>query len=95
MAHSLILFAQKLKTASDVALNDSDKSFTVPTGKRWIVNTIWVELTATATGGNRQMVVEVQSAAGDVLLQVRAGAVIAATDPSASRDGSWGGSAGI
>ena len=79
MAHSLILFAQKLKTVSDVAANDSDKSFTVPVGKRWIINTVWVELTTTSTSGNRQMVVEVQSAAGDVLLQARAGAVIAAS----------------
>lgn len=75
MGSMMILHNQKFKTVSDTDSNDSDKSFTVTTGKRWIINTIWVELTTTAGAGNRQMTVEVQSAAGDVLYQVRAGAV--------------------
>ena len=76
---SLVLFNQKLKTQSDTDLNDSDKTFTVPTGKRWIINTIWVELTTTATVGNRQVVVQAQSSGGDVLVHQRAGALQAAS----------------
>jgi hypothetical protein len=33
---------------SDTALNDSDKSFTVPAGKIWRVKWVWVELISTA-----------------------------------------------
>ena len=77
---SLVLFHQKLKTSSDTGADDSDKTFTVPAGKRWIINSIWVELVTTATVGNRQMSVTVNSAAlADLLSEVRAGAVQAAS----------------
>ena len=77
---SMTLFNQKLKTSSDTGLNDSDKTFTVPAGKRWIINTIFVELTTTATSGNRHVVVSVNSASSaDELCEVRVGIAQAAS----------------
>ena len=78
---SMVLFNQTLKTQTETTADDSDKSFTVPTGKRWIVNSIYVELTSTATVGNRQLEITVNSAASaDVLsIAARAGAVQAAS----------------
>ena len=78
--HSMVLFAQKLKTTSDSVANESSKSFTVPAGKRWIINTVWVEFTSSATVGNRQIEVSVNSAASaDELYFTRSGAVQAAS----------------
>lgn len=54
---------------SDETLNDSDKTFTVPTNTQWHVLWIWVEYTSTAVVGNRQLVVEIQDAAADVSAQ--------------------------
>lgn len=45
------------KVTVDATLNDSDKSFTVPTGKVWILNEIWADLVATATVGSRVFVI--------------------------------------
>lgn len=42
---------------SDVALNDSDKTLTVPTGRLWRLQMLAVKLITTATVGNRQMTV--------------------------------------
>ena len=39
----------------DAALNDSDKSFTVPAGKVWILKSISAMLICTATVGNRSL----------------------------------------
>ena len=60
---------------ADEALNDSDKSFTVPSVVTWAVDSIWVELITTGTGGDRQLGVEFQDSAADVIAQMRAGAV--------------------
>jgi len=43
------------KWIRDVALNDSDKSFTVPTGKMWMPHYIRARLTASATVGSRYL----------------------------------------
>ncbi len=64
---------------SDEALNDSDKSFTVTAAKQWAIQSIRAELTTTGTGGNRQMLVEIQDDSGDVVSQYIAGAVQAAS----------------
>ena len=37
----------------DATLNDSDKSFTVPAGKVWVLSQVMATLVATATAGNR------------------------------------------
>ncbi len=62
----------------DTTLNDSDKSFTVPAGKVWRVLSVWVEFTSTATVGNRQVAVEFQDGAANVIGRVVAGATQAA-----------------
>ena len=64
---------------SDETADDSDKSFTVPANYMYQVLWIWVELTTTATVGNRQMVVELQDDGADIIAQWRAGAVQAAS----------------
>lgn len=64
---------------SDEGLNDSDKSFTVPASTRWCVKWIWVELISTGTVGNRQITIEIQDSAADVIAIVKAGIVQAAS----------------
>ena len=64
---------------SEETLNDSDKTFTVPAGAEWELMTIYVELTSTGTAGNRQMAIQFLDSADDVIGQVRAGAVQAAS----------------
>ncbi len=64
---------------ADETANDSDKSFTVPSDVTWTIDSIWVELITTSTGGNRQLVVEFQDSAADVFAQQRAGIVQAAS----------------
>ena len=44
---------------ADVALNDSDKTFTVPAGKLWCLKFLQAKLISTATVGNRQMRIEI------------------------------------
>lgn len=64
--------------AEEVA-DDSDKSFAVPASTQYQVLWIWVELTSTATVGNRQMTIEIQDSAADVIGRWKAGAVQAAS----------------
>lgn len=64
---------------ADETADDSDKSFTVPAGRMWEIISIWVELTSTATVGNRQMQVDIQDSGSDVVMAVAAGAVQAAS----------------
>lgn len=64
---------------SDENLNDSDKSFTVPASTEWRVKWIYVELTTTATAGNRQMEIQIQDDAADVIARLVCGDVQAAS----------------
>lgn len=64
---------------SEEALNDSDKTFTVPAGTEWELSTISVELVSTATVGNRQMEIRITDGSDDVIGRVRAGIVQAAS----------------
>ncbi len=64
---------------ADEGANDSDKTFTVPAERIWVISSIWVELVSTATAGNRQMALEIQDASNDVVAEIRAGAVQAAS----------------
>lgn len=57
---------------ADEALNDSDKSLTVPAGEEWVVKWIWAEFT-TGAGANRQMEVQIQDDAADVIARIVAG----------------------
>jgi len=51
----------------------------VPVGYEYQVLWIWIELTTTATVGDRQLQVDLRDAADDVIGQVRVGAVQAAS----------------
>jgi hypothetical protein len=55
--------------------NDSDKTFTVPASTEWEILSIWIELSTTATAGNRQITVERQDSTGDVTGKFLAGIV--------------------
>jgi len=59
--------------------NDSDKSFVIPALTESQIQTIWVDYTSDGNAGNRQLCVELQSPGTDVVLQIRAGAVQAAS----------------
>lgn len=64
---------------SDEALNDSDKEISVPADYEWILQSIWVEFTSTANAGNRQVTIEIQDEADDVIMDIKAGVVQAAS----------------
>lgn len=64
---------------SDTNANDSDKTFTVPASTQWRIKSIWVDYTSTAVAGNRQVTVEIQDGAANVLARVIAGIVQAAS----------------
>lgn len=64
---------------ADEAANDSDKTFTVPADTEWIVKWVWVEYTSDANAGNRQLEIQIQDDAADVIAQVRTGIVQAAS----------------
>jgi hypothetical protein len=59
--------------------NDSDKTFTIPSTEEWQILTVWVELTTTATIGNRQLEIQIQDAAADVIYSARPNVVQAAS----------------
>jgi len=59
--------------------NDSDITLTVPALTEWEILTIWVELVTDATVGNRQVAIEIQDSAADVILRISAGIVQAAS----------------
>jgi len=71
--------AWTLALNAEETANDSDKSFTVPANTEWLIHSIWVELISTATAGNRQMEIEIQDGSADVIFELRAGAVQAAS----------------
>ena len=64
---------------AEESANDSDKEFNVPDSTEWRVKWIWVEYTADANAGNRQLEIQIQDDADDVIAQVRAGQTVAAT----------------
>lgn len=65
---------QRLRVFSDVAINDSDKSFTVPDDEEWEVKVIRAELATSGDPGARRLAVEAQDGGGTVLARVQAGA---------------------
>lgn len=70
----------RIALLSDETADDSDKTFTVPASTEYQVLWIWVEFTSTATVGDRQIVIEIQDSANDVIGQpFRAQAVQAAS----------------
>ena len=64
---------------SDVTANNSNKLFTMPAGYIYQVLWIYVELTSTATAGDRNMAVAILSSVGNQTFEVRCGATQAAS----------------
>jgi hypothetical protein len=60
---------------ADEAADDSDKTLTVPAAMSWEIQSIWIELTTTATVGNRQVAIRLTDSADDVIAEVAAGVV--------------------
>ena len=79
LGRTVVTDAWSLVLRSDETADDSDKTFTVGANTEEQVLWIWVELTSDATVGDRQIVVELQDSAADVIGQWRAGAVQAAS----------------
>jgi len=69
----------RLEVVGDATANDSDKTYTVPAGEEWYVVSVFATLVASATVGNRRMIVQVLDADDNVLASVPAGAVQAAS----------------
>ncbi len=63
----------------DDTANDSDKSFTVPTNELWFLNWLHVIYVSSGDVGNRQLLLEVNDADGNTLIDQHAGAVQAAS----------------
>ena len=57
----------------DEALTDSDKSFTVPASTEWRVKWIYIEYTSTAAAGTRQVEIQIQDDAADVIARLVCG----------------------
>ena len=64
---------------ADETADDSDKSFTVPADTEWTVKWLWVELVTSADVGDRQLEIQILDNAADVIGQVRASVVQAAS----------------
>jgi hypothetical protein len=63
----------------DNTANDSDKSFTVPAGERWVLLYANVKLATSADVGNRQIRISVSDPDGNEVGYISAGAVQAAS----------------
>ena len=66
--------APVLKHVFDTALNDADKTFTVPAKKIWRPLHLYAVLIATATVGNRQIKIDVRDDA-DVVIYSESGGI--------------------
>ena len=65
---------------ADETLNDSDKTITVTAGQLWQVLSIRLEFTTTATVGDRQLVIQWRDDSDDIVGEVKAGIVQAASN---------------
>lgn len=68
-----------ISRVSDATANDSDKTFTVPAGYMWKLNSMLITLVTSAAVGNRQIVIEALNEAGAIVGRMSAGAVQAAS----------------
>lgn len=64
----------QLRQITDITLNDSDKTITVPDNKTWDIHSIFCQLITTATVGNRVIRIEIQDPSGNVLFMQNASA---------------------
>ena len=58
--HFLTPTPDGMQIVSDLTLNDSDKTLTVDAGELWEIISLFVDFTATATVGNRQLMIDVR-----------------------------------
>ncbi len=65
--------AWRISTTEDITPDDSDKIFTVPASTEWQILWLWVEYSSTATSGSRQMEIQFQSSASNVIAQWQPG----------------------
>ena len=79
LARVLVSLGWSPSLQADEAAGDSDKSFTVPANTEWRVKWIWVEYTSDGNAGNRQLEVQIQDGAADVIGEVKVGIVQAAS----------------
>jgi hypothetical protein len=63
----------------DATANDSDKSYTVPNGKYWVMKFCGAEILNTATVGNRSLCLQIFDASADCVYSSSATAAIAAS----------------
>lgn len=68
-----------LETKFDDTANDSNKSWTVPSNELWKITHAHVILTTTATVGNRQIFMVLRDESGNLIMDIAAGAVQAAS----------------
>lgn len=59
--------------------NDSDKQIAVTANQVWQLLHIWVEFTTTVVVGDRQITIEIQDGAADVIARIRSGVEQAAS----------------
>lgn len=62
----------RVNLIEDINLNDSDKTFTVPSNREWQILWIWVDYSCTSTAGTRQLEIQLQTAASNVMGQWQA-----------------------
>jgi len=67
------------KWTRDAALNDSDKSFTVPTGKRWDVKMVRGTLVTSATVGNRVLQIQITDGTNNLITMCKTASIAASS----------------
>lgn len=67
--------AWRINLLEDTNLNDSDKIFTVPENTEWELLWIWVEYISTATVGDRQLEIQLQSSGSNIIAQWQPGTI--------------------
>ena len=60
----------RFRLEADETVDDSDKTITVPNGKKWRILWIWIEFTTTATTGNRRLRIDIRDTSNDVILAI-------------------------
>lgn len=74
-----VAFVPVVANVCDSTAANSNKVWTVPTNEQWRICSAHVVLVTNAVVGNRQMAFEVKDASGNVITNLRAGAVQAAS----------------
>ncbi len=57
----------EISVEADAGTNDSDKTITVPVGKRWHLKSAYASIATTGTAGNRRMVLEIKDDSDNIV----------------------------